>query len=102
MRFGSIPRVSGAGSVVIEYRPAEYPSIDSAVGAALGAGSGVTLDLDPLPKLDQHGVRGLIKILRRAREVGRPVVLRTGSQEHRNTLSALALDLIFPIEDIAA
>jgi len=88
--------------VVIEYRPAAFASVDAAVQEALGDGGRVTLDLDPVQDLDFEGVRGLIKLLRRGREVGGEVALRTGKRQHWETLELTALDRLFPIEAKAA
>ncbi len=85
--------------VVIQYRPAAYPAVESAVLDAFAAGAPVALDLDEVPALDDEGVRGLIKLLRRGREVDREVALQTHRPDHRDRLAVTALDRLFPIED---
>jgi anti-anti-sigma regulatory factor len=85
--------------VVIQYRPAAYPAVESAVLDAFAAGTPVALDLDEVPALDDEGVRGLIKLLRRGREADREVALQTHRPEHRDRLAVTALDRLFPVED---
>ena len=85
--------------VVIQYRPAAYPAVESAVLDAFAAGTPVALDLDEVPALDDEGVRGLIKLLRRGREADREVALQTHRPDHRDRLAVTALDRLFPVED---
>jgi anti-anti-sigma regulatory factor len=85
--------------IVIQYRPAAYPAVESAVLDAFAAGTPVALDLDEVPALDDEGVRGLIKLLRRGRDADREVALQTHRPEHRDRLAVTALDRLFPIED---
>ena len=96
------PRAHGPENVIIQYHPAAYPSVQNAVDVALGAGSAVALDLDATQTLDDESVRGLIKLLRRGREVGAQVALRTHSDEQRRRLAQTALDRLFPIYAEAA
>ncbi len=85
--------------VVIQYRPAAYPAVENAVLDAFAAGAPVALDLDEVPALDDEGVRGLIKLLRRGREADREVALRTHRTDHRDRLAVTALDRLFPVDD---
>ncbi|HUA07721.1 MAG TPA: STAS domain-containing protein [Candidatus Acidoferrales bacterium] len=62
----------------------------------------VVLDLDTLPKLDTDGVRGLITLLRRSREVGGEVALRVTKPDLLRSLSVMALDRLFPMVGLAA
>jgi anti-sigma B factor antagonist len=83
-------------SVVISYDPKAYPSLEAAVVAALEAGADrVVLDLNALPSLDTEGVRGLIALLRRSRQIGGELALRCGKAEVLRTLQVTALDRLF-------
>lgn len=85
-------------SIEFEYRPAAFEALQAAMLTAFEAGTTrVVLDLDELPRLDTEGVRGLITLLRRAREVGGEVALRTRRPDVLRTLSTLALDRLFPM-----
>jgi anti-anti-sigma factor len=88
--------------VVITYRPTAYPAVENAVLEAFAAGSPVSLDLDAVPALDDEGLRGLIKLLRRGRDVDGEVTLQTHRPEHRERLAVTALDRLFPIVDSEA
>jgi anti-anti-sigma factor len=89
-------------SIVFEYRPAAFDALQAAMLTAFESGaSRVVLDLDELPRLDTDGVRGLISLLRRSREVGGEVALRVTRPEILASLNALALDRIFPMVEAA-
>jgi sugar/nucleoside kinase (ribokinase family) len=83
--------------VVITYRAAAYPAVENAVLEAFAAGTPVSLDLDASPALDDDGVKGLIKLLRRGRDADLEVALQTQRPEHRERLAVTALDRLFPI-----
>lgn len=61
----------------------------------------VVLSLDAMPHLDAEGVRGLITLLRRSREVGGEVALQTSRADIARSLSVMALDRLFPLVDAA-
>ncbi len=85
-------------SIVFEYRPAAFDALQAAVTTAFETGARrVVLDLDVLPRLDTDAVRGLITLLRRARELGGEVALQVTRPELLRTLNALALDRLFPM-----
>ena len=85
-------------SIVFEYRPGAFEALQAAMLTAFETGvERVVLDLDVLPRLDTEGVRGLIILLRRSREVGGDVALRATRPEVLRTLSTLALDRLFPM-----
>lgn len=90
-------------SVVIEYRPNPFAPLEEAVVAAIeGGAERVVLNLDPLESLDTHGVRGLIKLLRRSRAIGGELALHANNPDVRRTLSVTALDRIFPMVQVEA
>ena len=85
-------------SIVFEYRPGAFDALQAAMLTAFETGADrVVLDLDELPRLDTDGVRGLITLLRRSREVGGEVALRATRPEVLRTLNTLALDRLFPM-----
>jgi anti-anti-sigma factor len=85
-------------SIVFEYRPAAFEALQAAMLTAFESGATrVVLDLDELPRLDTEGVRGLITLLRRSREVGGEVALRATRPGVLRTLNTLSLDRIFPM-----
>ncbi|MHB8140371.1 MAG: STAS domain-containing protein [Vulcanimicrobiaceae bacterium] len=87
-------------SLKLEYRPAAVARLDAALLAACEAGiEGVLLDLDGLDQLDDEGVRGLIMLLRRARQFGVELSLAVTKAPLREQLRVLALDRLFPIVD---
>ncbi|HET9029591.1 MAG TPA: STAS domain-containing protein [Candidatus Aquilonibacter sp.] len=89
-------------SIVFEYRPAAFEALQAAMLTAFETGAErVVLDLDELPRLDTDGVRGLITLLRRSREVGGEVALRATRPEVLRTLNTLALDRLFPMVSAA-
>jgi anti-anti-sigma factor len=66
--------------------------------AAFEAGAPqVVLNLDSLERLDSDGVRGLILLLRRSREIGGDVALAATRPEILRSLHVTALDRIFPM-----
>lgn len=84
--------------IVFEYRPAAFDALQVAVVTAFETGARrVVLDLDELPRLDTEGVRGLITLLRRSRELGGEVALHVTRPELLRTLNTLALDRLFPM-----
>ncbi len=84
--------------IVFEYRPAAFEALQAAILTAFETGvSRIVLDLDELPRLDTEGVRGLITLLRRSREVGGEVALHVTRPELLRTLNTLALDRLFPM-----
>jgi len=87
----------------IAYRPDALDSITRETLAAFEDGAPrVVLDLDALARLDTDGVRGLILLLRRSREVGGEVALKVTRPELIRSLSVMALDRLFPVVGIAA
>jgi anti-anti-sigma factor len=84
--------------LVIEYSPAALPALQAAVMGAIDAGAtNVVLDLDSISDLDNAGVRGLISLLRRSRDRGRELALRSTKPSVRKTLHETALDRIFAV-----
>jgi anti-anti-sigma regulatory factor len=55
----------------------------------------LTLDVDPLPSLDQVALRTLISLLRIVRNAGGELALHVTRPELRATLNILALDKVF-------
>ncbi|MGC2128653.1 MAG: STAS domain-containing protein [Candidatus Aquilonibacter sp.] len=89
--------------LTINYRPESLDAITREALAAFEDGaSQVVLDLDKLARLDTEGVRGLITLLRRSREVGGEVALKVTRPELLRSLSVMALDRLFPMVGIAA
>ncbi|MGC2244540.1 MAG: STAS domain-containing protein, partial [Candidatus Aquilonibacter sp.] len=89
--------------LTINYRPESLDAITRETLAAFEEGAPrVVLDLDKLARLDTEGVRGLITLLRRSREVGGEVALKVTRPELLRSLSVMALDRIFPMVGIAA
>jgi len=89
--------------LTINYRPESLDAITREALAAFEEGAPrVALDLDSLVRLDTDGVRGLITLLRRSREVGGEVALRVTRPELIRSLSVMALDRLFPMVGMAA
>ena len=89
--------------LTISYRPESLDAITRETLAAFEDGaSQVVLDLDKLARLDTEGVRGLITLLRRSREVGGEVALKVTRPELLRSLSVMALDRLFPMVGMAA
>jgi|HubBroStandDraft_1064217.scaffolds.fasta_scaffold150986_3 anti-anti-sigma factor len=87
----------------IAYRPDALDRITRETLAAFEGGAPrVVLDLDALTRLDTDGVRGLILLLRRSREVGGEVALKVTRPELIRSLSVMALDRLFPMVGLAA
>ncbi len=84
--------------IMFEYKPDRLPAIQAAVMSALEAGAPrVVLNLDQLERLDSEGVRGLILMLRRSREIGGELALQVTRPEIIRSLEVMALDRLFPI-----
>ena len=89
-------------SITVDYRPEAMPALQATVLQAFEAGTDrVVLELDHIESLDVAGVRGLITLLRRSREVGREVALHATRPEITRTLSVMALDRLFHMVDAA-
>lgn len=85
-------------SITLEYRPESMPALQTDILEAFEAGvHRVVLDLDSIDTLDSAGVRGLITLLRRSREVGGEVALHTTRPEISRSLGVMALDRLFPM-----
>jgi anti-anti-sigma factor len=86
-----------------EYRPAALDQLESAMLVAFEGGAPrVILDLDHLETLDSAGVRGLIVLLRRSREMGGVLALHATKPDICRTLQTMALDRLFPMTVEAA
>jgi len=84
--------------VTIEYRPRNIAALETAILEALREGAErVVLDLDSVASLDSAALRELITLLRRARESGGDLALRTTQPDVLRTLSVTALDHVFPV-----
>lgn len=82
--------------VALAYQPHNLPSVQKAVLAAIRGGAiEVVLDLDHLDALDVSALRGLIALLRRARDAGGELALRATKPLLRRTLGVTALDRVF-------
>jgi len=89
-------------SITFSYRPEAVTALQATVLEAFAEGADrVVLDLDAVPHLDATGVRGLITLLRRAREVGGEVALRASRPDINRSLAVMALDRLFPMVDAA-
>lgn len=83
-------------SIVFEYRPDSYAALERTVLEAIDDGAPqVVLNLDSLGTLDNVAIRGLIRLLRRVRAVGRTLALQTSKPDILRTLSVTALDRVF-------
>ena len=90
-------------SPVIIYRPEEVTAIEAAALEAFSSGAKrVVLDLDSVVVLDAMAVRGLIALLRRAREHGGDIALCASRPDVLRTLSVTALDRIFNLIKLEA
>jgi anti-anti-sigma factor len=84
--------------LTLDYRPDALEALQAATMSALKAGAPrVILDLNSLDRLDAACVRGLITILRRAREIGGEVALQTNRPDILRSLHVMALDRLFPM-----
>jgi len=82
----------------LDYRPDALATIsDQALSAFADGAARVILNLDTLARLDTDSVRGLIVLLRRAREVGGEVALKVTRPELLRSLQVMALDRLFPM-----
>ncbi len=85
-----------------QYDPSAIDALEAASLEAIAAGAGrVVFDLDRLERLDTEGVRGLITLLRRAREKGGELALRVSRPDILRSLQVTALDRVFPMESAA-
>ncbi len=85
------------------YTPDRLDAVSREILEAFAEGAPrVILDLDGLARLDTDGVRGLITLLRRAREVGGEVALKVTRPEIVRSLNVTALDRLFPVIGVAA
>ena len=88
--------------MTMSYRPEALSELLATLLAAFEGGvERVVLDLDPLAHLDAEGVRGLITLLRRSREVGGAIALHTSRSDISRSLSLMALDRLFPMVSAA-
>jgi anti-anti-sigma regulatory factor len=84
------------------YRPGALPELQAAIRSAIEGGSPrVVIDLDGLVELDAANARDLILVLRRSREIGGEVALRTSKPAIGQGLAAMALDRLFPMVNAA-
>ncbi len=89
-------------SITLIYRPEALTDLQAALLGAFESGAEqVVLDLDQIAQLDAAGVRGLITLLRQAREVGGVVALHTSRSDIARLLGVMALDRIFPMVSAA-
>lgn len=85
-------------SIIFEYHPQSLPILQAAVLSAFEGGAPrVVLNLDALDRLDSDGVRGLIVLLRRARDIGGDLALQATRPEILRSLQVTALDRVFPM-----
>jgi anti-anti-sigma factor len=81
-----------------DYQPLALDALADRIFAAFSAGATrVILNLDAIRRLDTDGVRGLIVLLRRSREVGGEIALSVTRPELLRSLQVMALDRLFPI-----
>ncbi len=79
--------------------PAAMEALQREIAVALADGqTRVALDLDRIPALDIAGIRGLITLLRRVREGGGEIALRTSRADICRTLAVTGLDRVFSVE----
>ena len=84
--------------MLYDYHIDRLPSIETAMLAAFEAGAPrVVLGLDSLDHLESNDVRGLIILLRRARDVGGEIALSVTRPDILRSLNVMALDRLFPI-----
>jgi anti-anti-sigma factor len=84
--------------MTLTFRPAEQAAMEREISEAIRGGRGpVVLELDHLETLDVAAVRTLIVLLRRARESGGDLSLRTTKPQVRRILAVTALDRLFTI-----
>jgi anti-anti-sigma factor len=85
-------------TLVLDYRPDALESIqDQALASFSDGAKRVVLNLDSLARLDTDGVRGLIVLLRRTREVGGELALKVTRPDLLRSLQVMALDRLFPL-----
>jgi anti-anti-sigma factor len=90
-------------STYVDYRPETVEAVQQQMLAALETGAPrVVLMLDHLDRLDTEAVKGLIVLLRRAREAGGEIALQVSRPELLRSLKVTALDRLFPLIGVAA
>ncbi|HEY9084826.1 MAG TPA: STAS domain-containing protein [Candidatus Tyrphobacter sp.] len=88
-------------AVTLAFHPND-PSLQKTVLGHVAAGaSEVVLELDHLEALDVPALRVLIALLRRTREAGGTLALRTAKPHIRRTLAVTALDRLFAVRSSA-
>ncbi|MGR4065240.1 MAG: STAS domain-containing protein [Vulcanimicrobiaceae bacterium] len=86
-----------------DYHAADVAKLEDSILRAHARGQKrVVLDLDHVEDLGTAELRGLITLLRRSRQAGGELVLRTAKGEVIRALRLTALDRLFPVEDLAA
>jgi anti-anti-sigma factor len=85
------------GPMVIDFRPDAFAANEAAAVSAVKSGWPAVFDLDSREALETADVRLLIKLLRRCRDLGGELTLRTSKPQHRQTLRATGLDRVFPV-----
>jgi anti-anti-sigma regulatory factor len=90
-------RPGAPSAVVITYRPESFASNEVAALDAIAAGFDPVLDIESRDDLDIADFRRLIKLLRRCRDVGGGLGLRTSNMRHRRSLAVTGLDKVFPV-----
>ncbi|HVA29081.1 MAG TPA: STAS domain-containing protein [Candidatus Baltobacteraceae bacterium] len=89
-------------SITVLYRPDALDELQATLLAAFDSGvERVVLDLDGIAQLDAGGVRGLIALLRRSRDVGGVVAVHTSRSDIARSLDEMALDRLFPVVSAA-
>ncbi len=89
-------------TTIFHYHAADTAKLEDAILRAHAQGhKRVVLDLDRVDDLGTAELRGLITLLRRSRQAGGEIVLRTTKGEVIRALRLTALDRLFPVEDRA-
>jgi len=68
------------------------------VGALRKGDQSLILEVDGVPQFDNTAIRAIITLLRRVRERGGDVSLRTGRADVLRTLSVTGLDHVFRVD----
>jgi anti-anti-sigma factor len=87
----------GYQTLAIEYRPEARAAVETAALDAIRKGTDAVIDLDSRPELDTEDFQFLIRLLRRCRDIGGDLALRTTKPQHRRILQVTGLDNVFPI-----